>query len=285
VSGPRTIAPAGAPGAGALRGAAERPRRWGAWYVTEHKLRALRAFGGGMFANALFNPILTLYTFGVGLGSLIASATGPTAIDGVSYLAFVMPAMLCGALLMVGAEEGWFTFLSGFKWNEIFAAMRSAPISSAQVVDGIVMSIVIRLLATGAIYYLIGLLFGAVHPGWSLLMIPIGALSALALCLPVAAIACATYNDRGQHNIIMRLVVSPMMLFAGTMYPLTTLPIWLQWVGWISPLWHASQLSRAVSYGIDEPAWLIVVHWVVLLVPAAIGWRLAVRNATRRLQK
>jgi len=265
--------------------AAVRPRRFGAWYVTEHKLRAMRAYGGGLVANAIFNPVLTLYTFGVGLGSLISANTSPDAVDGVSYLTFVMPAMLCGALLMVGAEEGWFTFMSGFKWNEIFPAMRSAPISSAQVIDGTIIMIVIRLLVTGVIYYAIGLLFGAVQLGWSLLMVPIGALSALPLALPVAAVACATVNDRGQHNIVMRLIVSPMTLFAGTMYPLTILPIWLQWVGWVSPLWHAAQLSRSVSYGLDEPPWLVVVHWLVLVIPAVIGWRLAVRNATRRLQK
>ena len=40
-----------------------------------------------------------------------------------------------------------------------------------------------------------------------------------------------------------------MYLFSGTFFPLDQLPIYLQWIGWISPLWHATELGAAFSYG------------------------------------
>jgi lipooligosaccharide transport system permease protein len=73
-------------------------------------------------------------------------------------------------------------------------------------------------------------------------------------------------------------------------FPLSQLPIFLQWIGWISPIWHGSELARQFSYGAHdptagEPIWLSVVHVVVLFAYALVGWQLTVRIATRRLDK
>jgi lipooligosaccharide transport system permease protein len=83
----------------------------------------------------------------------------------------------------------------------------------------------------------------------------------------------------------MRFGVIPLTLFSGTFFPLATLPAWLHWIGWISPLWHGTELSRVLSYGYEEPAWLSVVHVVYLVVFIVLGWWLARRLAVRRLDK
>ncbi len=163
--------------------------------------------------------------------------------------------------------------------------MRAAPVSSAQIMSGIILSNIVRLAATGAIFYIVMLCFGAVHLGWSLLALPIAILGAMSFALPIMVISTGVENDRGQHNIIIRLVVTPMMLLSGTMYPLATLPIWLQWVGWISPWWHSAQLARAVSYGTTEPAWLVVVHLLFLTIPVVVCWFWVIARGTRRLEK
>jgi lipooligosaccharide transport system permease protein len=77
----------------------------------------------------------------------------------------------------------------------------------------------------------------------------------------------------------------PMFLFSGTFFPIDRLPIYLQWIGWISPLWHGTQLGRDLSYGQSEPAWLVVVHVVYLGSIALVGWKLTVRTFVRRLNK
>jgi lipooligosaccharide transport system permease protein len=61
--------------------------------------------------------------------------------------------------------------------------------------------------------------------------------------------------------------------------------VFLQWIGWISPIWHGSELARQFSYGPTEPLWLSITHVVVLLAYAIVGWQLTVRIATRRLDK
>ena len=85
--------------------------------------------------------------------------------------------------------------------------------------------------------------------------------------------------------LIMRFGVTPILLFSGTFFPLTQLPIWLQWIGWISPLWHGTELGRVVSYGMSEPLWLSAVHILYPLALVIVFWRKTQRVVTKRLNK
>ena len=85
--------------------------------------------------------------------------------------------------------------------------------------------------------------------------------------------------------MIMRFGVTPMFLFSGTFFPLTQLPFFLQWIGWISPLWHGTELGRIFSYGLQEPIWLTVLHVLYLVAITAVCWRMTQRVVTRRLNK
>jgi lipooligosaccharide transport system permease protein len=85
--------------------------------------------------------------------------------------------------------------------------------------------------------------------------------------------------------MIMRFGITPMFLFSGTFFSLGQMPIYLQWIGWISPLWHGTELGRVLSYGAEEPAWLTVLHVAYPLALCWFGWRATQRVVTRRLNK
>ncbi|HOW00497.1 MAG TPA: ABC transporter permease [Rhodoglobus sp.] len=259
-----------------------RARRWGAWYVAEHKIRSMRGYIGTLVATAIGTPFLYLFAFGVGLATLITGNVGP--VPGVTYLQFVAPALLATAGLLVAMEEYTFGILLGFKWNAIFIGMNAAPISGRQIINGVMLFVGLRMLVTTSVYYVMMLLFGAVEPGWSALTIVAGLLCGFAFS-PVAAYAATIQEDRGQFAILQRVIILPLTLFSGTLFPLTQLPIFLQWIGWLSPLWHASELGRQFVYGPTEPIWLTVTHVVYLVGLGVLGWQLCVRIATRRLDK
>ena len=86
-------------------------------------------------------------------------------------------------------------------------------------------------------------------------------------------------------TILGRLVIMPMFLFSGTFFPLTSMPVYLQPIGWISPLWHATELGResAFDYGISTT--MVAVHLVFLFTLLVIGLVLATRQFERRLSK
>jgi len=253
-----------------------------AWYVTEHKIRAMRGYAGTLIATGIGTPFLYLFAFGVGLATLITQNVGPN--PNITYLQFVAPALLASAALLVAQEEYTFGILLGLKWNPTFVAMNSSPITPRQIVDGIMIFVLIRMIITTTIYFLVMILFGAITWGWGALTIVAGLLAGFAFS-PVAAYSATIEEDRGQFAILQRTIILPLTLFSGTVFPLTQLPIFLQWIGWLSPLWHASELGRQFSYGPTEPIWLTVIHVVYLVGLGVLGWQLCVRKVARRLNK
>ncbi|EMY33034.1 ABC-2 type transporter [Arthrobacter crystallopoietes BAB-32] len=272
---------------------AAKARRFGSLYFAEHWLRTMRGYGWTVVMTAVGTPLVYLFAMGVGLASLIDANTaaslggdgGSPGSGSLPYLVFVAPALLATAGIMVAAEENTYSVMSGFKWRRTYYGPNASPLSSSQLVGGHTLGLLFRLLLTTGLYYLFLLLFGAVPEPAGWLMIFTAALGGMAFGLPLMAYASSIEEDKGQFAMVQRFVVMPLFLFSGTFFPLAAMPWAVQWIGWVSPLWHSTQLGRVLSYGHAEPAWLTVVHVLYLAVLAAAGWLLAKRSYTRRLGK
>ena len=265
-------------------GGGVKPRRWGSWYIAEHRIRGMRAYYQTILATSIGNPLVYLFGLGVGLAALV-----PQGIQNgdatISYLAFVGPALLATAAVTVAAEESTYPFMMGFKWNPIFFAMNAAPLSGNQIANGMFIAILARILPTTAIYFVVMLFFGAVPSGWGFLGVLSASFTGIAVAAIVASYTSTIEEDKGQMAMIMRFGITPMFLFSGTFFPLASLPWFLQWIGWISPLWHGTELGRVFAYGLPEPAWLTAVHVVFLIALAIFGWKRTQVVISRRLNK
>lgn len=267
-----------------------KPRGRGTWYVTEHMVRAMRAYGWTIIVGALGQPILYLLGLAVGLAALIQAPVVDRGTE-VPYLVFVAPALLMTAAIAVASEEFTYPVMAGFKWRRYFYGFNASPLASGQIANGVVLGAAARMLvAVGAYCVFIWIFFAVLFPtettpatGW--IAIPIGVLAGLSFGIPLMAYAGSIEDDKGQFALVQRFVFMPMFLFSGTFYPLGVLPIWLQWIGWISPLWHASELGRLVTYDTHMEPIVIVLHAAYLLVLAGGGLVLGRRIFTRRLAK
>ena len=265
--------------------AAVRPRRFGAWYVAEHRFRVMRSYLQTVLMTALGYPLLYLFAMGVGLGSLVSKNLGEQGVEGVSYLAFVAPALLCTAAVTIASEEFTYPVMLGFKWNPTFFGMNAAPISAGQIIDGLVISVVARLFTASIIYYVVMLLFGAVPLATGFLAIPVAVLAGVAFGVPVMTYVATLEQDTGQLALVMRFVLLPMTLFSGTFFPLAAMPPLLQWIGWLSPLWHASEQARVFTKRMAEPRRLTNTHVLYLAALFVVFWMWTRRIAARRLNK
>lgn len=265
-----------------------KPRARGVWYVTEHMVRAMRAYGWTIIIGAFGQPVLYLLGLAVGLAALIQAPIVDRGIE-VPYLVYVAPALLMTSAIAVASEEFTYPVMAGFKWRRYFYGFNASPISSPQIAGGVVNGGAARMGVTVVLYYVFIWIFfawlypEATSPATAWIMIPVGVLAGLSFGIPLMAYAASIEDDRGQFALVQRFVFMPMFLFSGTFYPLALLPGWLQWIGWISPLWHASELGRAVTYGepLREP--LVLVHLGYLLVLTVGGFLVARRIFTRRL--
>jgi lipooligosaccharide transport system permease protein len=163
--------------------------------------------------------------------------------------------------------------------------MNSTQLGAPQIVDGIMIAALIRAVLTSGVYLIVLLLFGAVVLESIPLLFLVASLAGLSFGALMLAATSFVKEDDGFFAIVARFVIAPMFLFSGTFYPLEQMPVFLQWIGWISPLWHSTNLSRAVSYGLDVPLWLLIVHGLFLLASLAAGLIIAKRQFKVRLLK
>lgn len=264
-----------------------RPRRYGTWYVAEHMIRAMRAYGWTIVVGAVGQPIMYLLGLAVGLAALITAPISSHGQD-VGYLPFVAPALLVTAAIAVASEEMTYPVMAGFKWRRYFYGFNASALSSPQIANGVIVGATARMLVAVAAYYLfIWLLpFGAVpNPATGWLSILAGVAAGVAFGIPLMAYAGSIQDDKGQFALVQRFIFMPMFLFSGTFYPVETLPVGLQWIAWISPLWHGAELGRAATYGADIGAGMIAVHVIYLLALAAVGYLWGRRVFTERLAK
>lgn len=262
---------------------AQKVRRWGWWYQAEWRLFSMKAYLSSVFGWSVLMPVLYVVATGIGLGTLVDDRTG--GIGGVSYLVFVAPGLLASTAVMSFANEMMFPVMGGFKWQKLYFARAATAASAGQVAAGELVAVGIRSLVESGIFWLVLVALGATTPGWSALMIPIAALAGLAMGAPIAAYSATLANEGFQFSMIQRFVLTPMMLFAGTFYPLETMPSYLQWIGWISPMWHGTQLARMVGFGLPQSALEVATHLLFLVTLAAVGIVFTVRNFTRRLSR
>ncbi|CAN7203246.1 ABC transporter permease [Microbacterium sp. LjRoot45] len=262
-----------------------KPRRYGSWYVTEHMVRAMRAYGWTIIVGALGQPIMYLLGLAVGLAALIQV---PVRSHGgeVGYLVFVAPALLITAAIAVASEEMTYPVMAGFKWRRYFYGFNASSLSSPQIANGVIAGATARMFVAVAAYYLFIWIFGAVpHPETGWLSIVAGVAAGLAFGVPLMAYAGSIEDDKGQFALVQRFLFMPMFLFSGTFYPLETLPVWLQWIGWVSPVWHGAELGRVATYGADISAAMIAVHIVYLVVLTVAGYLWGRRVFIERLAK
>lgn len=261
------------------------PRRFGAWYIAEHQLRQMRAYGWTVVMSGIGSPLIYMLGIGLGLAAFleVPVASGP---DGpIDYLWFVAPALLVTAAVSVTTEEFTYTVLAGFKWRRLFWAMNASPVSPEQICSGLVIAVAGRMLFVSAAYYALMVAFGAVgNVALGALLVPVGVLAGFAFGLPLLAFSASITDDKGQFAMVQRFVFTPLFLFSGTFYPLDTLPVGLQWVGWVSPIWHGSEAGRILSYGPGPGSWPIAAHLAVLVVMSVVGWVVARRVFVGRLR-
>ena len=79
----------------------------------------------------------------------------------------------------------------------------------------------------------------------------------------------ATVDKIDQFNYVTALFVTPLFLVAGTFFPISQLPAWLQVLPWVTPLWHGTELARSAFLGdpVADRWWLhlaIIAAWIVV---------------------
>lgn len=258
-------------------------KKFGALYIAEYRIRHMMKWWSAILAFGIGNPVLYLTSVGIGIGTLVDANLGSDGINGVSYLLFLAPALLASAAIQSGMDEVTFPVLAGFIWEKTFYAMNATAITGRQIAWGVQLAALARTVFTTSIYWLVLVLFGVTDWSSILTLAPVAIFAGASFAALMLAVAAYVKDDDGYFALIGRFVIAPMFLFSGTFYPLDLLPMGLQVVGWISPLWHATELGREFTYGINMSNMMLLIHLGYLAFLFAIGATLGGKKIAQRL--
>jgi lipooligosaccharide transport system permease protein len=248
--------------------------------VFEHRfLSYRRTFRASIFSSFL-SPVMFLAAMGIGLGAYVSD---PSALGGVPYIVFLAPGLLAATAMQSASFESMFPIIGGLEWSRVFHGMYATPISPRDIALGNLAWITARLTLICTIFTLVIVLFGAAESPLIVLAIPAAVLTGMAFAAPIAAFS-ATQKTPNRFTTIFRFGITPLFLFSGTFFPISSLPAVLQVLAWLTPLFHGVALTRALSLGtvVDDPI-AMAIHVLYLGALAIVGAYLAIRTIERRL--
>jgi lipooligosaccharide transport system permease protein len=233
----------------------------------------------GTVVTSVVTPTLYLAALGVGLGSIVNRGGGGP--GGGRYLDFVAPGLLASAAMQIASQESAWPVLAAIRWTRSYFAQLATPLGVPDVLAGHQLFVVTRVAVSSTAYLVVIAAFGGLHSGLAALVPLCAVLVGLAYSLPVAAYAARAKNDNA-FNPLFRFAIFPMFLFSGTFFPVTRLPLPLEWLAYATPLWHGVELCRDLTLG--RAALLPDLgHAAYLALWAVAGAVLALASYRRRL--
>lgn len=250
--------------------------------VWESQLVAYRRIWRAHVIGAFVQPLLYMLGMGLGVGALVDRGDqSAELLGGISYFAFLAPALLATTAMMSGGQQALWEVLDGFIWSNQYRAMSATPLSPGEVADGVALWHATRVAIAAAGVAVVLALFDDTRSIGLAPAVGAAVLTGLAFGLPITAWS-ATRDGDTSFPAIIRFGLIPMFLFGGAFYPVDQLPDWIEPVAVVTPLWHGVQLCRGFVVGGLGPG-AAVGHVLVLVAFAGAGW-IACRVAfTRRL--
>lgn len=193
--------------------------------------------------GALGSPVVFWLLIGLGLGR---SFRPPGSSAEIGYLEYFFPGTLVLILL----------FTAIFSTISVIEDRREGFLQSVLVSPAPRWSVVLGKIAGGAtLAWVQGLLFCILAPITGIELSLAGAAALVPITLLVAfgmtglgfLVAWPMESTQGFHAI-MNLVLIPMWLLSGALFPAAGAPTWLQWVMWANPVTYAVSAVRAPFY-------------------------------------
>lgn len=197
-----------------------------------------------------FEPVFYLFSIGIGVGAYI------NAMEGVSYMAFLAPGLVCVAAMNGASFEVTYNIFVRLTFEKTYDAMLTTPIEPDDILCGEVLWAVTRASIYGGCFFIVLALFGLTPlPSslWTLAVIPLTGL----LFASIGIAFSLRIPNIDLFSFYFTLFLTPLFLFSDVFFPLKERlsPGWL-WVAEALPLLHPVRLARAAFN--RQFSWVIV---------------------------
>ena len=229
------------------------------------------------FTTGFLEPVLYLFSIGVGVGALISGFE----IRGqqVDYADFVAPAMLATSAMNGAVIDSTFNVFFKLKFQKIYDGVLATPMTTTDVARGEVGWAVMRGGVYSAGFLLVMLAMGLVGSWWAVLALPAAVLTGFAFA--AVGMALTTYMRSWQDFELVQLALMPMFLFSATFFPITAYGEGVRWVIEATPLYRSVVLIRELSTGLVTLESAVSVVYLVAM--GLIGMKIVSHRLDRLL--
>jgi ABC-2 type transport system permease protein len=191
--------------------------------------------------QSILSPVLSTSLYFVVFGAAIG--TRITAVDGVTYGAFIVPGLIMLALLTESVSNASFGIYFPRFTGTIYELL-SAPISPLEIVLGYVGAAATKSVIIGAIILVTASLFvplEIMHPFWMVTFLVL-----TAVMFSLFGFLIGIWADGFEKlQMIPMLVIAPLTFLGGTFYSISMLP----------PIWQTLSLFNPMVYLISAFRW------------------------------
>ncbi|HEY3375789.1 MAG TPA: ABC transporter permease [Candidatus Aquicultor sp.] len=220
-------------------------------------------------APTLIEPFIYLLSLGIGLGVFVHE------VQGMSYTQFIASGLLASTVMFGASFETTYDSFVRMKYERTYDAVLATPLTIEDVIGGEILWGATRGYIGALTFLFIISLFGLVKSPAVLLLIPLLFVFAL-LFATIGMLFTALVSNILLFNYYFTLFITPLFLFSGIFFPVSTLPGWAQRLALFSPLYHVVVVCRSfvngtLNQGVLISALLVAGSAVLLfLVPIAI---------------
>ena len=249
-----------------------------AWRVFNRNLWAWQKYAWSSVAINIVEPFAYFLALGFGLGAYFSlSGYG-------SLVQFMAPGFLgLTALNTATFDAAWgvereVNFAAGALdaelaegayerrvFNGVYESMVTAPVDPLEIAAGEYLWQAFRSMLYGCLFLVVITMFGLVHSWWALLSPLMLALSGIIFAIPALFVSLVVKTQ--EHLFYyFSFVVTPMVMIGGVFFPLDKFPHWALAIAWLTPLYHAVLVFRALVMGTVSAQTGLEVLWVVVAI-------------------
>ncbi len=198
--------------------------------------------------QSIASPVLSTSLYFIVFGAAIGSRM--TAIDGVSYGAFIVPGLMMLAILTESISNSSFGIYMP-KFSGTIYEVLSAPISVTEIVIGYVGAAATKSVILGAIILATARLFvsfSIIHPVWM-----IAFLILTSVTFSFFGFIIGVWADGWEKlQIVPMLIVTPLAFLGGSFYSIAMLPPLWQRIALVNPVVYLVSGFRWSFYGVSD---------------------------------
>jgi lipooligosaccharide transport system permease protein len=246
------------------------------WPVVLRNLLVWKKLAVPSIIGNIAEPLITLFAFGYGLGSLVGQ------IEGRPYIEYLASGSIAVSAALAATFEALYSAYSRMQVQKTWDSIMNAPIALDDIVFAEMLWAACKSLFSVAAIMAVIFALGISRSPTMLLALPLLAFVGITFA-SVALIFNALAKGYDFFTYYFTLVLTPMTFLSGVYFPIEQMPPWLQALARVLPLTSAVELVRPLILGDMPSKWLQPM--LILTAYAVVGYYLALVLTRRRFFK